>query len=157
MMLNFIYFSYFFFIHPLYFSSTHIKYVQETKTLKVTAQIFTEDIEEILYLSHNIKLNHPDKAKVDYYIDQYIKENLMITIDNKERKDLKMVGRSLYYDATLIDYEISNVEMPKSISAKVTYLLELFPEQTNMVNFKINKTSKSFPLKEHNTIAKISF
>jgi hypothetical protein len=156
MLLNFIYFSCFIFLHPLYFSSTHIKYVPESKTLKVTAQIFTEDMEEIIYLSHKIRLNHPDKAKVDLYIDQYIKENLSITIDDKVRKDMKMTGRSYYHDAMLIDYEIKNVEMPKSISAKVTYLLELFPEQTNMVNFKINKISKSFPLKEHNTIAKLT-
>jgi hypothetical protein len=143
--------------HPLYLSNTVIRYDDDRKLLQVRAQIFEEDLDQILDIGYGANINDTKNPNIQKYINEYVWNNLKIKIDGKERKDYVFIKRSKNYDAIILEYEIRNVpQRPKKISAEVTFLMELFEEQTNIVSFIIGSTKKSFPLKDFNTKAELN-
>jgi hypothetical protein len=144
-------------IHPLYLSNTLIRYDEDRKILQVRAQIFEEDLDQILTIGYGISINDTKNPNIQKYINEYVWDNLKLKVDGKDRKDYVFIKRSKNYDAIILEYEIRQVTTkPKKISAEVTFLMELFEDQTNIVGFIIGSTKKTFPLKEFNTKAELN-
>jgi hypothetical protein len=144
--------------HPLYMSNTVISYVDAKKAINVKVQLFEEDIQQVLLLAHGVDIvNEPNHPNLQKYIDEYVWYNLKIRVDGREMREYKFIKKSKNYDALIFEYDILNIpNPPKKLSAEATYLMELFPEQTNIVALIVGKTKKTFPLKEFNTRAEIT-
>lgn len=145
-------------LHPLYLSNTAIRYQEEEKRIYLRFQIFEEDLDAILQIGHGISMQSSN-AKLQEYINAYIMENFTLWVDGKKRASTEFVflKRSKQYDSIILEYEIKNVNVsPRKMAAEATFLMELFPDQTNIVAFTIGKKKKSFPLKEYNTKAEFS-
>ncbi len=144
--------------HPLYMSNTIIKYEESKKALSVRVQIFETDIQEVLQITHGIDIVSDAKnPNIQKYIDEYVWDNLKIKIDGKSRKDFTFLKKSKNYDALIFEYEIKSVPTkPKKLEVEATYLMELFAEQTNIVELIVGSTKRTFPLKEFNIKAEIN-
>ena len=135
-------------IHKYYISSTKIEYKREARSLQITMRIFIDDLQETINnaYSKNIELALPNEPKeIDSLINSYVSKKFEIRI-NDEQKKYSYLGKEYHKDEIYIYLEVENVEFIKSIEIKNSMLMELFPEQQNIIKLYINETKKTFLL-----------
>lgn len=142
--------------HPLYLSNTAVRYQADQERIYLRFQIFEEDLDAILQVGYNATITDEHNPKLMDYIHDYIFDNFHLKVDGKEMnfEDFDFLKKSKQYDSIILEYEKRGVKAePKNLEVEITFLLEMFPEQTNIVSFSVGKSKKSFPLKEYNTKA----
>lgn len=144
-------------MHPLYLSNTAIRYQEDKERIYIRFQLFEEDLDAILNVGYNIKITDESNPNLQRYIDEYLFENFKLKIDGQLQSQYKFLKKGKQYDSIILEYEISGVKtVPSTFEVEITFLLEMFPEQTNIVGFTVGKKKKSYPLKEYNTKAEFT-
>ena len=134
--------------HKYYISSTKIEYKKESKTIQITMRFFIDDLQESINstYSKNIELALPNEPEeIDSLIINYVSKKLEVTI-NSNKKAYSFLGKEYNNDEIYIYLEIENVEFIKAIEIKNSMLMEIFPEQQNIIKLYINNTKKTFLL-----------
>ena len=134
--------------HKYYISSTKIEYKKESKTIQITMRFFIDDLQESINstYSKNIELALPNEPEeIDSLIINYVSKKLEVTI-NSNKKAYCFLGKEYNNDEIYIYLEIENVEFIKAIEIKNSMLMEIFPEQQNIIKLYINDTKKTFLL-----------
>lgn len=141
-------------LHPLYLSNTAVRYQPENERIYIRFQIFEEDLDAILNIGYNTGINDTQNPNLSKYINEYLFENFKLSMDGKLQTNFQFISRAKQYDSIILEYELTGIKSaPKKMEVEITFLLEMFPEQTNIVSFTVGKKRKSFPLKEFNTKA----
>ena len=131
--------------HEFYISTTSIDYNKKSKSLEITQQFTTHDIEKAILKSSKIDLNIAEKnenPKSDSIIFAYIQSGFEI-----DGIQLNWVGKEFNLDETLWIYlESDSTEKPKKLEITNTLLTEEFESQSNIthVNFMGNQQTHSF-------------
>lgn len=134
--------------HKYYVSSTKIEYKKEARSLQITMRIFIDDLQETINTTYskNLELALPNEPEeIDSLINNYVSKKFEIRI-NDEQKKYSYIGKEYNQDEIYIYLEIENVEFIKAIEIKNSMLMELFPEQQNIIKLYINDTKKTFLL-----------
>ena len=134
--------------HKYYISSTKIEYKKESKTIQITMRFFVDDLQESINstYSKNIELALPNEPEeIDSLIINYVSKKLDVTI-NSNKKAYSFLGKEYHNDEIYIYLEIENVEFIKAIEIKNSMLMEIFPEQQNIIKLYINNAKKTFLL-----------
>ena len=134
--------------HKYYISSTKIEYKKESKTIQITMRFFIDDLQESINstYSKNIELALPNEPEeIDSLIINYVSKKLEVTI-NSNKKAYSFLGKEYNNDEIYIYLEIENVEFIKAIEIKNSMLMEIFPEQQNIIKLYINNAKKTFLL-----------
>ena len=131
--------------HDFHLSLTEIRHNSESKTLEISIKLFTDDLQDALVLAGAPKLelgtpNEPPTA--NEYIESYLKEYFELSVNGKPT-EFTYLGKEAELDATWCFVEVTDVRKVKSIELINTFLLEVFDDQTNMVNLFINGQKKS--------------
>lgn len=84
--------------------------------------------------------NEPPSA--NEYIESYLKQHFKLSINDKPT-EYTYLGKEAELDATWCFVEITDVRKVKSVKLVNTFLLDVFDDQTNMVNLFINEEKKS--------------
>lgn len=146
-------------IHKYYVSVTEVEYVEEKKSVQIISRIFIDDFENMLRSRYDKEITlaiENENSTVDYYTEKYLKEKLKIKINDQE-VEFKFLGKE-YEDDIMVSYlEIENVENISSIQAKNHVLFDVFPDQQNIVRFKIHSKNKSFLLTKDNDKGMLNF
>ena len=139
-------------LHKYYVSVTEIEYVNEKKSVQIISRVFIDDFESLLRNRYDerltLELDNEDDL-VNYYTEKYLKEKLQITI-NGQALEFNFIGKEYEEDIMLSYLEIVDVENISSIEVTNRILFELFPDQKNIVRFKINGINKSILLIKEN-------
>jgi hypothetical protein len=132
-------------MHKFYFSLTAIKVNNGNKNAAISCKLFTEDLEEILYLKTKVKFDLSrslENKTANDAIFNYVNEHLSISLQNK-KIPLKFVGFELDGDVTWIYVEAPmNSSKIKTMTITNTLLCDLTQEQTNLM--QINWNGKDF-------------
>jgi len=134
--------------HKYYVSSTKIEYKKEARSLQITMRIFIDDLQETINTTYskNLELALPNEpGEIDSLINNYVSKKFEIII-NDEQKKYSYLGKEYNNDEIYIYLEIENVEFIKAIEIKNSMLMELFPEQQNIIKLYINDAKKTFLL-----------
>ncbi|WP_353778812.1 DUF6702 family protein [Winogradskyella sp. 3972H.M.0a.05] len=134
--------------HKYYFSLTQIEHVQDSKALQIIMNVFIDDIERALEKQNDksFKLNTPEEIEdVDTYIEAYLSERFNVQLNNADTT-YKYIGHQYEGDVVYFYIEIENVTSVSSIEVENKVLMDILPEQQNLVKLKINKTFKSLML-----------
>lgn len=124
--------------HRFHTSLTRIDFNSESKSLEVTIQLFTHDLESVLEnLSKTNKKAEKD-SEIDKAILAYLEKNFILKDKRDEVKKLNWVGREAKVDTTLVFVEILDVENLKGLKLQNTVFFESFAEQTNLVVARFN-------------------
>lgn len=132
-------------LHPFFVSVTDINYQQKTKTVEISSKLFFDDLEKTLEREHQESLDivHPkDKIQINTYIQTYVQQHLKIKINNKWQT-LKYVGYEITNDAAWCYFEIDNIYNIKDMLISNDLLLNIHPEQTNILNVQVNGKEKN--------------
>lgn len=146
-------------LHKYYVSVTEIEYINEQKSVQIISRIFIDDFESLLRNRYDERLTlsiENEDVLVNYYTEKYLKEKLEITI-NGHTLEFNFIGKEYEEDIMLCYLEIVGVDDISSIEVTNRVLFELFPDQKNIIRFKINSKTKSILLIKENDKGLLNF
>ena len=139
-------------MHKYYVSLTEIEYVKEERSVQIITRIFIDDFENVLRnrFYEGLTLDtEKENIETNDYIEKYLKDKLKITINHKEFS-FNFLGKEYEDDMILCYLEIQNIDRISSIKVENKLLYEMFPDQKNMVRFKIHSINKTILLIKEN-------
>lgn len=137
-------------VHKFYVSITKIEYVKEKNSLQIITKIFTDDIEDVLQQRYDASISLDTKKETEAADDDlknYILQKLNIKVNGKPVQ-LNYIGKEYDTDMVVAYIEVTGVKDLKSIEIENKVLMELFPEQQNIIHLKTPNTRKSLILEK---------
>lgn len=148
-----------FYAHKYYLSVTDIAFNEEAKAIQIISRLFYDDLEAVLQERYDENLMvdpAEDQKKLDAYLSRYLRAKLKITVNGREQ-EVNFLGKEYEDDYVVCYVEIANIEDVKSVNIENTLLMDVFPEQKNMVHTEILGKKKSLLLREGKTKALLNF
>ena len=145
--------------HKFYVSTTSIEYVKEKQVLQVIAKIFTEDIEKALQERYNpsITLDSKKESKKDEdFLLKYLLQKIKIKV-NGNPVSLNFIGKEYDIDITKVYFEAEDILEVKSIEIENKVLIDMFPEQQNIIHLKTTENRRSIILNRANPKGVLNF
>lgn len=120
--------------HKFYVSITEITLNNSSNRLEISTKVFYDDLQNAIYIEDGKKVNDPlSDHKED--IDTYIQRHFKIEIDGKQ-VPLTMLGVEPEVDAVWCYFESEPVAKNfKSVQVINSIFVDLFPRQSNIINF----------------------
>lgn len=146
-------------MHKYYISVTQINYIQDKQSVQITSRIFIDDFENVLKENYDqtIELATPNETeKVNDYVENYLKENIVVKINNKASK-MTFIGKEYEGDIMRCYLEIEGITRIESFEVFNSVLFDMFEDQQNIVKTKMNSKQKSFILTTKNAKAVLNF
>lgn len=134
--------------HKYYISSTKIEFKKESETVQITMHFFIDDLQETINSTYNknIELALPNEPKlIDSLIINYISKKFEVDL-NGTNKDYLYIGKEYKIDEIYLYLEIKNIDTINSIEVKNSMLMEMFPDQQNIIQLYIRNIKKTFLL-----------
>jgi hypothetical protein len=131
--------------HPFHLSVTDMKYNTKERNVEISTKLFINDLEDIVKKKYGKKLDlflHADDTESKNLLQQYIQQNLYISLDNKN-VSFTLLGSEREDNALWIYLETPVIAAPHKVSIHNTLLFDLFEDQTNIVHFDLNGQRKS--------------
>lgn len=131
--------------HAIYLSMIEINHAAHATKASVKVKVFTNDIEDALTneFEERRKLSEENSCELNkHQIEQYFRHHLSISVD-KTLLNLSLQKCELLTDAIWFDFEVSCPEKWTSAAVKASFLMELFPTQSNVVSL-IHNEKKQF-------------
>ncbi len=146
-------------VHKYYLSVTDVNYNEEAAAVQVITRLFYDDLEDVLQERYraDIKVDATaDQELLDTYLSKYLSQKLVITV-NGDDIPLNFLGKKYEDDFVVCFLEATDIESIKNFSVENTLLMDLFPDQKNMIHTTINGKKKSFLLIDGNTKGLLNF
>jgi signal peptidase I len=136
-------------LHKYYASITEIVHNSEENTLEISSRFFINDLNDALQNAYvkNYELGTAKELEdTDDKLKLYFLSHFKIKINDKWLP-VKFIGKDFDgYDVVYCYFEVAIPKKIKEITIKNTSLMELFPEQENLIKLNINSISKSMKL-----------
>ncbi|MDC8000768.1 hypothetical protein POV26_06950 [Aequorivita todarodis] len=145
--------------HKFYVSITKIEYVKEKSSLQIITKIFIDDIEDALQQRYDPSISLDTKketAEADEDLKNYILQKLNIKINGKSVK-LDYIGKEYDTDMLVAYIEVKDVKKLKTIEIENKVLMEMFPEQQNIIHLKTSKSRRSLILDRDEPSGQLNF
>jgi hypothetical protein len=145
--------------HPIHVSVTELAYDEKEKQLEITMRVFTDDLEQALRKSAGISdldIMDGDTAKVDQLMKTYLKDHFSVLLDNRQQS-LVYLGHERDGDAMVFYIEGTKVKKWNSLSIKNDLLMDVFEDQSNLINCYLGEEVKSLRLTKDSSSGVISF
>jgi hypothetical protein len=126
--------------HRQHISWTAIEWNQETRNLEVVHRIHEHDAQLLLARQSNKQVDLTrlqDRAQLAIYVEDHF--NLLISDNTISTKVLKLLGAELEDSYILVFQELKLDKPPTSMTLHASLLMDLFPDQINMINIKVNE------------------
>jgi len=130
--------------HHFYVSKTILNYLPDRGTIEITMRYFTDDLEKVAstFSSSDIKLNDQENSMVSHVIASYIEKHCVIALNGRPVAS-RWVGMETEADLTYCYLEISVSEPLRNLEISNDCLMEVFPEQQNIVDFSVQGTTQT--------------
>ena len=145
--------------HKFYVSITKIEYVKEKNSIQIIAKIFTDDMENALRQRYDrsISLDSKKETEVaDEDLKKYILQKIKIKVNGKSVQ-LNYIGKEYDTDMVVAYMEVTEVKELKTIEIENKVLMEVYPEQQNIIHLKTPKSRRSLILDIDEPSGKLKF
>lgn len=146
-------------VHKFYVSITKIEYVKEKNSLQIIIKIFIDDIEDALQQRYDPSISLDAKKETeaaDEDLKNYILQKLKIKVNGKPVQ-LNYIGKEYDTDMVVAYMEVKDVKELKTIEIENKVLMEVFPEQQNIIHLKTPKSRRSLILDRDEPKGKLDF
>jgi len=135
-------------VHDLHLSKTDVHYKTELKAIQITVHTFIDDTEEALMAKDSLAykfFESTEHVATDSIFGAYLKEKLIITV-NGVQQDFLYLGKEQSEDIQgIYTYlEIEEITTVDEVEVQNSILTEMFDDQRNIINFKVDNKSKAF-------------
>jgi hypothetical protein len=139
-MLKTLFFSIWFFLHPVHVTLTSIDYVPEISSFKVFVRMYFDDFLRDYNLDgleiRDKEFSATDTSSINK-MQRYLTKRMIITVNGKhlsgEIQDMNIVDNEIS-----MNLEYSSGRKPKTISVKSLIMTRLYGDMSNMILIKIN-------------------
>lgn len=129
-----------------------MQYNPAARSFEVSIRIFTDDLERALSQSHsNQRFVVKDNDQNDRFVEAYIRKSFVLTDSQKNPAALKYIGKEQEADATWVYLEIPFQGSLNGYQLRNVTLMEVFDDQVNMTNIKIQSGKKTLLFKKGQT------
>lgn len=145
-------------LHKYYLSLTTANYVNESKSLQITSELFIDDFEKVLKQRYSNEISLEDEesmAKAKASILRYFTEKFRVEI-NGEAIGYSMLGTEFKDDKIVCYFEATNVPKIYTFTVHNELLIDLFPKQQNIVKLKVGESESSVLLVRDKVVESIS-
>ncbi|RMB56367.1 peptidase E [Dokdonia sinensis] len=145
--------------HKYYLSVTDVTHNPEAESLQIITRLFYDDLEAVLQERYDKSIvvdATADQEKLDRYLQKYMRAKLEVSINGFEQEQ-SFIGKEYEDDYVVVYIEIENVATIHDVSINNELLMDLFPDQKNMMHTEINGKKKSFLLIKGNAKAVLNF
>lgn len=144
--------------HAFHTSLTEMRYNTKSKGFEVSLRVFTDDLEKVLsHDNQNKKIIVENNDKNDALVEQYVKKHFMLVNSKNQLKAVQYIGKEKEGDATWIYLELPMSEALSGLRLKNDVLIDMFEDQTNIVNVFVKEEKKSFIFNAKTKIFTIDF
>ncbi len=145
--------------HKFYVSITKIEYVKEKSSLQIITKIFIDDIEAALQKRFDPSISLDTKKETeaaDEDLKKYILQKIFIKVNGKP-VTLDYIGKEYDTDMVVAYIEVKNVKELNTIEIENKVLMDMFPEQQNIIHLKTPKSRRSLILDRDEPKGKLDF
>lgn len=145
--------------HKYYFSVTQVDYDSKSQSLQIITRIFYDDLQRALQERYDPEIEVDetyDQDKLNQFIKRYISQKFFVKI-NGEDQEINYLGHEDDNDYVVCYIEVKNVHDISSVSIENTLLMDVFPDQKNVVHIHVGDNKKSFLLISGNDKAVLNF
>lgn len=137
-------------VHDFHVSKTVINYKPDQQALQIIVSIFIDDLESGLANYDSTRMNlltELEYSKADSLIALYINEHLELETEHA-RYHLDYIGKEISDDHSSSECYLEAVGVAefKKLNLRNSILNEIFGDQRNIVEFKINGKSTEFDI-----------
>ncbi|MEA5404068.1 DUF6702 family protein [Arcicella sp. DC2W] len=144
--------------HAFHTSLTEMRYNAKSKGFEVSLRVFTDDLEKVLsHDNQNKKIVIENNDKNDALVEQYVKKHFMLVNSKNQLKAIQYIGKEKEGDATWIYLELPINEAISGLKLKNDVLIDMFEDQTNIVNVFVKEEKTSFIFNAKTKIFSINF
>ncbi len=147
-------------MHDIHISVCEIEFDEESRALEISQRIFLDDLEEILVLNtgdNSIDVLEPnDKPRLDSLIGAYLMTHVEISVNGKAQT-LNYLGSQAKGDVMLVFIEVPKVKKMESIRVKNSVLMDLFPDQINLVHIKKDGETRSLKMEIEAPVGELTY
>ncbi len=137
--------------HKFYVSNTIVEYSAITQSYQITCKVFTDDLERAIGGEAVHLGSEKEVSNANTLIEDYLNKHFKIQF-NDEPQVLMFIGKEVENDLTLCYFEMHKTSDFNVLKVDNTILLELFPEQKNIVEVRVGGKSQTYILtKEKST------
>lgn len=130
--------------HVFYVSVTRVKWNSQQQRLDLTVRVFTGDLEQAVAAGGGPKMNlwtAGQRADSEQLVSRYLRERLKVWV-NGQSVPLEFVGMADALDATACFLQIRAIKTIKKIEVENRLLIDLFDEQSNVMQFEVGSEKK---------------
>jgi len=146
-------------LHKYYVSLTQIDYINDSKSIQITMNIFLDDFEQTLNSVFNKEFRLDSKEELkdsNDYIQKYLQDHFELKVNDKVIK-IHYLGKEYESDIVYLYIEVENVKGITTIEVKNSMLIDYFPKQQNLIKLKINNKFDSLLLTKSNDKGLLKF
>ena len=136
--------------HKFYLSLTDIVYDEEEKRLKITCDVFVDDIQELLekrYQKDFLLVEGDEYRYTKKYIKKYLADKFSIRLKGAQQQ-IKYLGKEYQIDKLRFYLYVENVEPFDKVAISNKILMDLFDDQKNMVHVNNGEKTKTLLLEK---------
>ena len=126
--------------HKFYVSTTIIEENVLSNTLEITVKIFTDDLEDVLEKSSGEILflgSEKEHEEADRFIQDYLSQHLRMSFNDRASNPVYL-GKEIEFDLSYLYFEISPRPEFSVLILENDLLVDLYPEQVNIVHLRFS-------------------
>ena len=132
-------------VHDFHTSLTEMRYNAKSKTFEISLRVFTDDLQKVLSASNqNKKFLVENNDKNDSFVEMYVNKHFVVINPKNQKLIINYIGKEKEGEATWIYLEMPVNEPIKGSKIQNDVLVDMFDDQTNIVNVFVNNEKKSY-------------
>ena len=132
-------------VHDFHTSITEMRYNVKSKTFEISLRVFTDDLEKVLLVNNqNKKFLVENNDKNDPFVETYVKKHFVVINTKNQKPIINYIGKEKEGEATWIYLEMPVSESINGSKIQNNVLIDMFDDQTNIVNIFVNNEKKSY-------------
>ena len=135
--------------HALYISTLTFDESPESNTKgRLTARVFSDDLRDAVQLAFpSSVISSPDSLSSVHLdaLESYFHHHLFVTIDGIRHNPV-LVEAGSEADVTTLTWEVHLPDRMEALTLSADYLMEVFPDQTQMVTLRLGNDQRMFRL-----------
>ena len=131
--------------HKYYTSVTQLDFNPTEKCFQVTMNVFVDDLEAVLTQENKQAVKwKSDQAELNALLLKYLNKHFNVKLNKKPATEFRLIGTREQKDLLTIFFEIPVDKAVKNIEITDTFLMDMFPIQSNVVNLNYKNQKHSF-------------
>ena len=129
--------------HPRHASIAEAEWNAKTGRLEIALQVNPVDLEQALRRIADRPVDLDRSAGIDRLMQKYLRRSFIAKEADGKPAKLVWVGHEVDLKNAWLYFEVPLKKGPENVTFGVAFFLELLPDQTNTINFRVGKLRKS--------------